>query len=116
MKILKDIFIYSILLWISTALLVLGFDLFLSINQDLCIGILTLILTAIIAISNKHNILQVIIDLVLSFIIAFIGIWGLLFVWAIILEFGTTVLSGPFYLVILFTIATIASIIKNSKK
>lgn len=116
MKILKHIFIYAALLWLGTALIVLGFDVFLNINPDLCIGILTLILTAIIAISNKHNILQVIMDLVISFIIALVVVWGLGFVWAFVLEFGTTVLSGPLYLVVVFTIATIASISKNSKK
>lgn len=116
MKILKDILKYVVLLWLGTAILVLGFEVFLKIDIDLCIGILALIMTAIIAIYNRHNILQIFLDLVFSLIISVIVIWGLGFIWAIILEFGTNFLTGPAYLVVILTIAVIASICKNCKK
>lgn len=115
MKIIKDILKYVVLLWLGTAVLVLGLDVFLKINIDLVIGVLTLILTAFIAITNKHGILQIIMDLVISYIISSIGVWGIGLCWALVLDFAENVLSGPFYIVVIFTIATIAGISKHKK-
>lgn len=115
MKIIKDILKYVILLWIGTAVLVLGLDVFLKIDIDLAIGMLTLLLTAFLAITNKHSIIQVVIDLIISFIISAICVWGIGLVWALLLDFGISFLSGPFYIVVIFAIATIASISKHNK-
>lgn len=115
MKVIKDIIKYVVLLWLGTAVLVLGLDVFLDMDIDLIICILTLIFTAILAITNKHNILQVVVDLFISFIISIVLVWGIALGWSLLLDIGTSILSGPLYLVVVFTIATIASISKHNK-
>ena len=115
MKVIKDIIKYVVLLWLGTAVLVLGLDVFLDMDIDLIICILTLIFTTILAITNKHNILQVVVDLVISFIISIVLVWGIALGWSLLLDIGTSILSGPLYLVVVFTIATIASISKHNK-
>lgn len=115
MKIIKDILKYTLFLWILTALLVIGFEIFLKINTNLIVGILTITFTAILSILNKHNFTYLILDLVLSFIISIIIVWGGSFLLALVIDFGKTTLPGISYLIMILSIATIASISKNKR-